>query len=191
MPDNFLIQTKVLTEAIEESFDILGRPGKVMLLDILKEHGIDLDDEGGNYSLDIIKQTIGKAFDAYTADLILIRVKQVLKKYGTDTFTSPILQRDGLEISGSLDEKTIVDTSVEDQASADREQQDKSVHALTLTSKQVNYLYSAVSNMIADTENLDDAREKLGGRGEYYIHELQQNLPELQKLLLEILKKEK
>jgi hypothetical protein len=188
LPDNFLIQSKIIREAVEESFDILGRPGKGILLDVLKERGIDLDDTDSNYSLDIIKQMIGKVFDAYTADLILIRVKQVLKKYGTDTFTGPILQRDGLEeISDSLDDKTLVDTSI-GEVLTDREQ-DKSVHALTLTSKQVNYLYSAVSNMIADTENLDDALVKFGGRGEYYIRELQQNLPVLQKLLLEMSKK--
>lgn len=180
----------MLKEAIEESFDILGQPGKRVLLDVLKEHGIDLDDADGNYSLDIIKQTIGEAFDAYTADLILIRIKQVLKKYGTNTFTSPILMpRDGLvEISNSLDGKTSADNSFREEVLTNSEQ-DKSTHTLTLTSNQVNYLYSAVSNMIADTENLDDARMKLGSRGEYYIHELRQNLPEMQKLLLEMLKK--
>jgi len=44
--------------------------------------------------------------------------------------------------------------------------------------------------MIADVENIDDARAKFGGRGEHYLQELRKNLPVLQEMLLEILVQE-
>jgi hypothetical protein len=159
--------------AIEESFDILGPSAKRILLKILKEHGIDLDDIDKSYSLDTIKQMIMKVSDEDTADLILIRIKQVLKKYGANTGTSQILKEQ--DVVGEI--------------SSYSKNQDKGITALTLTSKQVNYLYSAVSNMIADIEDLNLAREKFGSRGEYYIREMQTNLPALQEMLREVLKK--
>jgi hypothetical protein len=163
----------ILRIAVEESFDILGPSAKMLLLKMLKEQGMDLDDVDKSYSLDVIKQLIVKVSDEDTADLILIRIKQVLKKYGAGTITSQFAKNDGVikEFSGY------------------GKSQDKDIISLTLTSKQVNYLYSAVSNMIADTEDLDLACEKFGSRGEYYIRELQTNLPVLQEMLRKMLEK--
>lgn len=163
----------ILRIAVEESFDILGPSAKMLLLKMLKEQGVELDDVDKSYSLDVIKQLLVKVSDEDTADLILIRIKQVLKKYGANTVANQIVKRHGVLKEFSDNGKG----------------QDKEIISLTLTSKQVNYLYSAVSNMIADTEDLDLACEKFGSRGEYYIRELQTNLPVLQEMLRKMLEK--
>jgi hypothetical protein len=146
----------------------------VILLDLLKQHGLDLDDKERMYSLDRIEQTISQVFGEDVSDLILTRINEVSEKYGATRFAAQV-RMPKVRFS---------------EISARSEQIVRSIVSLPLTPKQANYLHSAVSNMITDIENIDDARVKFGGRGENYLHELRKNLPMLQEMLLEILAQE-
>jgi hypothetical protein len=163
----------ILRDVLEESFDILGS-ARGILLDLLKQHGLDLDDKERRYSLDRIEQTIAQVFGEEVSDLILTRINEVSEKYGSTTFAAQVIMP---EVHFS-------------EISARSENVFRSIVSLPLTPKQANYLQSAVSNMIADIENINDARVKFGGRGEHYLQELRKNLPMLQEMLLEILAQE-
>lgn len=250
MPGEAEVSSALFRLVIEESLNILGQPAKTALVEVLKRRGIDLDAKDKRYSLHLVKRVLEESLDTETADLILVRINQVLKKYGANSLSRQTLSHDiAKEVHESLENSkrrtdnsgnnykkkdpadeqvllTIINDSngksqrqkknaieqittavaawhsPEHDASDDvafetrivkpendnddssDDDDDATVISLTLTPDQLNYLYSAVSNMIADTENLDDARTKFGGRGEYYIHELQQNLPTLQAMLL-------
>jgi len=248
LPKEAEVSSALFRLVIEESLNILGQPAKTALVEVMKKRGIDLGAKDKKYSLSLVKLVLEESLDTETADLILVRISQVLKKYGANSLSrQPLSQDIAKEIHESLENSKLqIDTSSikkkakgpideqvrltiisdinkntqkqkknaidqittavaawhspEHDASDDvafetsivkpendnvrSEGDDATVISLTLTPDQLNYLYSAVSNMIADTENLDDARTKFGSRGEYYIHELQQNLPTLQSMLL-------
>ena len=81
LSDNIPIHSTVLKAIIEESLDILGPSAKMLIIEDLQEHGLDLDDRNSSYSFDAIRQMILQTFDEDTAELLLIRMKQVLKKH--------------------------------------------------------------------------------------------------------------
>jgi hypothetical protein len=173
LSSNITVQSVILRDVLEESFDILGT-ARGILLDLLKEHGLDLDDKERKYSLDRIRKTIAQVFGEDVSDLILTRINEVSEKYGATKFAAQFIMPEVRFGEISARSKDMV----------------RSIISLPLTPKQANYLHSAVSNMIADIENIDDARVKFGGRGEHYLHELRKNLPMLQEMLLEILAQE-
>jgi hypothetical protein len=161
----------ILRDVLEESFDILGS-ARGILLDLLKDHGLDLDDKEKKYSLDRIEQTIAKVFGEEVSELILTRVKQVSEKYGANKFAAQVMPEVRFSEIPARSRDLV-----------------RSIVSLPLTPKQAKYLLSAVSSMIADVENID-ARAKFEGEDEHYLQELQKNLPVLQGMLLEILVQE-
>lgn len=172
MSNNITVQSVILRDVLEESFDILGS-ARGILLDLLKDHGLDLDDKGRRYSLDRIEQTIAQVFGEDVSELILTRIKQVSEKYGANKFATQVMPEVRFSEIPARSRDLV-----------------RSITSLPLTPKQAKYLLSAVSNMIADIENIDDARAKFGSRGEHYLQELQKNLPVLQGMLVEILVQE-
>ena len=163
----------ILRDVLEESFDILGS-ARGILLDLLKDHGLDLDDKERKYSLDRIEQTIAQVFGEEVSELILTRINEVSEKYDANKFAAQVIMPEVRFSEIPARSRDLV----------------KSIVSLPLTPKQAKYLLSAVSSMIADVENIDDARAKFGSRGEHYLQELQKNLPVLQGMLLEILEQE-
>jgi hypothetical protein len=169
---NITVQSVILRDVLEESFDILGS-ARGILLDLLKDHGLDLDDKEKKYSLDRIEQIIAQVFGEEVSELILTRINEVSEKYGANKFAAQVMPEVRFSEIPARSRDLI-----------------KSIVSLPLTPKQAKYLLSAVSSMIADVENIDDARAKFGGRGEHYLQELRKNLPVLQGMLLEILVQE-
>jgi hypothetical protein len=81
LSDSIPIHSTILKAVIDESLDILGQSAKMLIIEDLKEQDLDLEDRNRSYSLDMIRQMILQTFDEETAELLLIRMKQILKKH--------------------------------------------------------------------------------------------------------------